>query len=139
LGRVWGQTLRAPLAEITGVDLADVRRVEIVARSDTGRIWVLDAAGWRPGLAPFPAEPVARVDIGDVTIDEGAGGARTLQVPVRVDGELPRRATVAVQVLDLNGQPPPISMLRLSRASTPHPSRCPTPPTDDPTPTKRSW
>ena len=57
---------------------------------------------------------MARVDIGDVTIDEGAGGTRTLQVPVRVDGELPRRATVAVQVLDLNGQPPSISVLRLS-------------------------
>jgi hypothetical protein len=114
LGRVWGQTVRAPLAEITEIDLADVRRVEVVARSDAGRIWVLDTAGWRPGLAPLPAEPVARVDIGDVAIDEGAGGTRTLHVPVRVDGELPKRARVAVQVLDLNGQPPSISVLRLS-------------------------
>jgi len=114
LGRFWGQTLRAPMDQLddAALDLTAVRKVSLVARSGPGRVWLLDAAGWRPGVAP-PGARVPRINIGDLTVDEGAGGARTVDVAVRVDGLLASRARVAVQVLDLNGEPPPITVLTL--------------------------
>ncbi len=123
LGRLWGQTLRAPLSQLddgdgdgsdeTTVDLTAVRRVSVLASSATGRVWVLDAAGWRHGVAPPAATRVPRVDLADLAVPEGAGGPRTVDLPVTVDGELTSRARLAVQVLDLNGEPPPITVLRL--------------------------
>jgi hypothetical protein len=81
LPRYWAQEVRVPLRGLTS--LAELR---LVPRSDTGSAWLIDAWGWRPGL-PAP-RPVAlpRVDAGDLIVDEGDAGERTVQVPVRVTG-----------------------------------------------------
>ena len=112
LGRYWGQTLRAPLADASGVDLTRVRTVQLVARNDNGQVWLLDASGWRRGVAPLPAAYVPRVSLRDVTVEEGAGGTRTVDVPVTVVGSLDTRARLSVQIVDHDVDPlPPPSTL----------------------------
>ena len=81
LPRYWAQEVRVPSRGLTSI--AELR---LVPRSDSGSAWLIDAWGWRPGLpAPRPA-PLPRVDVGDLTVDEGESGERTVQVPVTVAG-----------------------------------------------------
>ncbi len=55
------QTLRAPLSDLDeeAVDLSAVREIAVVATSQSGRAWVLEASGWRQGLASIPRVIVA--------------------------------------------------------------------------------
>lgn len=84
----WAQEVRLPLAaaQRAGVDLRRVAALELVPRSRSGRAWLIDAWGWRPGT-PAP-RPVAlpRVDIGELTVDEGDSGVRTYRMPIKVTG-----------------------------------------------------
>lgn len=100
LGRLWAQTLRAPLTQVDGVDLASVASVALVARSSTGHVWLLDASGWRRGTTPLGDGYVPRVRVADVTAREGSGGSRTVEVPVRVVGTLETTARLTAQVVD---------------------------------------
>lgn len=85
----WGQEVRVPLAAArrAKVDLGKVAKLELVPRTTKGKAWLIDAWGWRTGT-PAP-KPVAlpRVDVGQLTVDEGASGTRTYQVPVKVSGK----------------------------------------------------
>ena len=77
-----------PLTNATaaGLNLSQITAIELVPRSTSGRIWVIDAWGWRAGT-PGP-QPIAlpRVDLGERTVVEGNSGTVTYQVPARVSG-----------------------------------------------------
>ncbi|MEJ3744444.1 hypothetical protein WEI85_14250 [Actinomycetes bacterium KLBMP 9797] len=84
----WGREVRIPLraAAVRGLDLRRIAALELVASGGSGRAWLLDAWGWRPGTpAVQPAAPV-RVDLGEVTVREGDSGSQLYRVPVRVSG-----------------------------------------------------
>jgi hypothetical protein len=85
---LWAQEVRVPLTRATAerVDLSRITALHLVPRSTSGQAWLVDAYGWRPGL-PAP-RPVAlpRVDIGQLTVDEGDSGVRTYRVPVKLTG-----------------------------------------------------
>ncbi|WP_161336990.1 hypothetical protein [Streptomyces sp. SID486] len=84
----WAQELRVPLTAATGagLDLASVKSLELTPRSASGRAWLMDAWGWRPGTPAVRTDALPRVDVGRTTVDEGDSGVRTYRVPVRVTG-----------------------------------------------------
>lgn len=98
---VWAREVRVPLAAATaaGLDLTAIARLELVPRTDSGRAWLIDAWGWRPGAPPVTAGAPTRVDLGEVQASEGDSGARTFRLPVTVSGDRPAR----VQVFVVNG------------------------------------
>jgi hypothetical protein len=118
LGKLWAQTLRVPLADVGNVDLATLRRVDVIARSEAGRVWVLDLAGRRPGLPAVPDRIAPRVDLGSVSVAEGDGPSPgVLNIPVTVHGTLTSPARLSVQVVDFNadrGELPPPYVLTLA-------------------------
>ncbi|WP_239569829.1 hypothetical protein [Streptomyces sp. G44] len=85
----WGREVRLPLtAEAKEkLDLKQVKTLELTPRSRSGKAWLMDAWGRRPGTPAVEAAALPRVDIGRLTVDEGDSGARTYHVPVRVSGE----------------------------------------------------
>ncbi|MFI9244622.1 hypothetical protein ACIGXF_18975 [Streptomyces sp. NPDC053086] len=84
----WAQELRVPLTAATGagLDLGSVKSLELTPRSASGRAWLMDAWGWRPGTPAVRTDALPRVDVGRTTVDEGDSGVRTYRVPVRVTG-----------------------------------------------------
>jgi hypothetical protein len=86
----WGQEVRMPLTNATaaGLDLAQIASLELVPRAGEtwARIWLIDAWGWRPGLPAPQAAALPRVDLGELTVQEGDSGTVTYQVPARVSG-----------------------------------------------------
>ncbi len=99
----WAREIRVPLtAAARGrLDLHKVKSLELTPRSGSGRAWLMDAWGWRPGLPAVRAAALARVDVGRTTVDEGDSGVRTYRVPVRVSGR--GSGQVRVYVLDPAG------------------------------------
>lgn len=96
----WAQEVRVPLtpAARAGVNLKRVASVELIPRTRSGKAWLLDAWGWRPGTPS--AAPVTgslpRVDLGRTVVTEGDSGTRTHRVPVRVAGHGTGRLQVYV-------------------------------------------
>ncbi|MEU8658548.1 hypothetical protein [Actinoplanes philippinensis] len=89
----WAQEVRLPLP----AGVRSVARLEITPRGD-GPAWLIDAWGWRPGTpAPRPAD-LNRIDVGEITVDEGDSG--TDSYTVRVTSKGPRTATVRLSVVD---------------------------------------
>ncbi|MET8246433.1 hypothetical protein ABZV31_19630 [Streptomyces sp. NPDC005202] len=84
----WARELRVPLtaATRTGLDLRRITTLELTPRTRSGRAWLMDAWGWRPGAPAVRAAALPRVDIGRLTVKEGDSGVRTYRVPVRVSG-----------------------------------------------------
>ncbi|MEU1408606.1 hypothetical protein ABZ471_41085 [Streptomyces sp. NPDC005728] len=84
----WAREIRVPLTAATraGLDLHKVKSLELTPRSGSGRAWLMDAWGWRPGTPAVKAADLPRVDVGRTTVDEGDSGVRTYRVPVRVSG-----------------------------------------------------
>lgn len=70
-----------------GIDLGAVTGIEVVPRSARGRIWLLDAWGWSPGLSARTAPQVPRLDVGTVDVREGAED-HTVDLPVNVTGRV---------------------------------------------------
>ncbi|MEJ3746146.1 hypothetical protein WEI85_23015 [Actinomycetes bacterium KLBMP 9797] len=98
--KTWGLELRMPLtnAVAAGLDLSRITRLEIVPRAsgDWARLILLDAWNWRPGLpAPQPVG-LPRVDLGELTVQEGDSGTVTYQVPAQVSGSGTGRVRVFV-------------------------------------------
>ncbi|MFD5477030.1 hypothetical protein [Streptomyces hawaiiensis] len=85
----WGQEIRVPLTAATraGLDLSRVTTLEMTPRNRSGRVWLMDAWGWRPGTPAVDPVALPRVDIGRLKVDEGNSGTRTHHVPVRVSGQ----------------------------------------------------
>ncbi|WJV50190.1 alpha/beta hydrolase family protein [Streptomyces flavofungini] len=85
----WGREVRLPLsaAARAGLDLKQVMSLELTPQNRSGRAWLMDAWGWRPGTPDAGTADLARVDIGRLKVDEGDSGVRTYKVPVRVSGQ----------------------------------------------------
>ncbi|MEU3841374.1 hypothetical protein AB0E88_15250 [Streptomyces sp. NPDC028635] len=84
----WARELRVPLTAATraGLDLRHVKSLELTPRSRAGQAWLMDAWAWRPGTPAVREAPLARVDLGRLSVKEGDSGVRTCRVPVRVSG-----------------------------------------------------
>ncbi|KOV92335.1 hypothetical protein ADL04_30565 [Streptomyces sp. NRRL B-3648] len=84
----WAREIQVPLpaAGRSGPDLGSVKSLELTPRSPSGRAWLMDAWGWRPGTPAVRAEALPRVDLGRTTVQEGDSGVRTYRVPARVTG-----------------------------------------------------
>ncbi|GAA3045642.1 hypothetical protein [Streptomyces glomeratus] len=84
----WAREVRVPLtaAARAGVDLRRIGTLELTPRNRSGRAWLMDAWGWRPGTPEVRPAPLARVDLGRLNVKEGNSGTRTYHVPVRVSG-----------------------------------------------------
>ncbi|GGO91979.1 hypothetical protein [Wenjunlia tyrosinilytica] len=84
----WARELRVPLtaARRAGLDLRHVATLELTPRTRSGRAWLMDAWGWRPGTPAVRTAALPRVDIGRLAVKEGDSGVRTYRVPVRVSG-----------------------------------------------------
>ncbi|MFI9761684.1 alpha/beta hydrolase family protein [Streptomyces sp. NPDC051963] len=83
----WAREVRVPLAAAAGLDLRHIKSLELTPRSGSGKAWLMDAWGWRPGTPAVRAAALPRVDIGRLTVKEGDSGVRTYQVPVQVSGQ----------------------------------------------------
>ena len=90
LGKLIAQTLRAPLAGVTGVDLSGITRIGLVAGTERGRVWLLDLAGRRRGLAAGADVDVPVVRVLDVDQSEGSESDRQrVLVTLRADRDPP--------------------------------------------------
>ncbi|MET4922525.1 hypothetical protein P3L51_09225 [Streptomyces sp. PSRA5] len=85
----WGQEVRVPLTAATtaGLDLKQVKSLELTPLSGSGKAWLIDAWGWRPGMTDVQPVSLPRVDIGRLAADEGDSGVKTYRVPVRLSGQ----------------------------------------------------
>ncbi|GIF16669.1 hypothetical protein FHX34_10824 [Actinoplanes teichomyceticus] len=85
---LWGQEVRVPLtaAHAAGLDLDHIATLELIPRTPTGQAFLIDAWGWRAGTPAAPPVSLPRVDVGDLSVDEGGSGTRTVHVPVQVSG-----------------------------------------------------
>ncbi|AZM51374.1 hypothetical protein DMA15_01240 [Streptomyces sp. WAC 01529] len=85
----WGREVRVPLTAQARekLDLKRVKTLELTPRSRSGKAWLMDAWGWRPGTPDVKPASLPRVDIGRLTVDEGDSGVRTYHVPVHVSGK----------------------------------------------------
>ncbi|MHC5907988.1 alpha/beta hydrolase [Streptomyces sp. S6] len=83
----WAREVRVPLKTAKTFDLKRVKSLEITPRSASGKAWLVDAWGWRPGTPAAQAAALPRVDVGRLTVKEGDFGVRTYRVPVTVSGK----------------------------------------------------
>jgi len=93
--KLWAQTVVADPAG-AAVDLTRIARVDLVAASPRGRVWVADLSSAPAALVAVPDRRLPTVSFSRVRVTEGAGGAKTARVPFRVSGALdsPARFTV---------------------------------------------
>ena len=94
---VWARTVRIdPSAAPADLDLADIRAIDLVGRSDSGQVWLLDASARRPALTPPPAKRLPSIRLGQVTVTEGDGGDPVAQLPYTVVGDVTEPGRFAV-------------------------------------------
>jgi len=97
LAPLWAQSIRVSPPSAYGFDLTAITSVDLIAVSDSGRLWALDASVRRPDLLPVPRRRLPRVSLGQVTVPEGDGRGRGVAgVPFRVRGEVVAPASFAV-------------------------------------------
>ena len=96
----WAREIRVPLtaASRAGLDLRHVKSLGLTPRSHSGKAWLMDAWGWRPGTPVARENALPRVDVGRATVKEGDSGERTYHVPVQVTGR--GRGQVRVYAID---------------------------------------
>ncbi|MEU5398874.1 hypothetical protein ABZ348_06180 [Streptomyces sp. NPDC005963] len=85
----WGREVRVPLtaAVKAGLNLKQLKTLELTPRTTSGRAWLVDAWGWRPGTPAVAPLELPRVDIGMLRVKEGNSGERTYQIPAKVTGK----------------------------------------------------
>ncbi|PJE94183.1 hypothetical protein CUT44_28240 [Streptomyces carminius] len=85
----WAREVRVPLAAVAeaGLDPERIESLELTPRSASGRAWLVDSWGWRPGTPEAEPAALTRIDLGHLTVDEGDSGVRTHRVPVRISGQ----------------------------------------------------
>ncbi|XMN05788.1 hypothetical protein ACK8N7_06965 [Streptomyces griseobrunneus] len=85
----WAQEVRVPLTAATRakLNLGRIAALELTPKSRAGKAWLMDAWSWKPGTPAVKAAPLARVDIGRLTVKEGDSGVVTYKVPVRTTGK----------------------------------------------------
>lgn len=84
----WAREIRVPLtaASRAGLDLKHVKSLGLTPLSRSGKAWLMDAWGWRPGTPAAVQPALPRVDVGRTAVKEGDSGVRTYHVPVQVSG-----------------------------------------------------
>jgi len=78
LGKTMLRTVHVPVSAFTGLDLRDIRAVEL--RTDlasTGSVFLADLAFVRPSLGRSGPSSFPRLSVSDVRIDEGDSGRRS--------------------------------------------------------------
>ncbi|WP_349362163.1 hypothetical protein [Streptomyces sp. H27-C3] len=85
----WAREIRVPLSAAVPakLDLKHVTALELTPRTGSGRAWLMDTWGWRPGTPAVRAAALPRVDIGRLAVKEGNAGERTYRMPVNVSGK----------------------------------------------------
>ncbi len=88
LARLWAQTVPVELGD-AAIDTSAIESVELVARTDSGRAWLLDVAAAPGQLSAVPSERLPLVNIRSVKVPEGDGpGKGTATIPVKLRGTL---------------------------------------------------
>ncbi|WP_346385708.1 hypothetical protein [Nocardioides sp.] len=95
--KVWAQTVVVDPSGAAGIDLNHIKRVDLVGKSDRGRVWVEDLAAAPEALAPVPERRVPVVDVSALRIAEGdTPGSFTARVPFEISGDVSRPAKLVV-------------------------------------------
>jgi hypothetical protein len=93
---VWAQDVRVPLGSAS-INRAAITSIELVSRTDSGHVWILDASARRPGVAAVPQKRLPTVSLGDIRKTEGnAEGVGIAKIPFRINGALTAPAQFAV-------------------------------------------
>ncbi|MFI6095454.1 alpha/beta hydrolase family protein [Lentzea sp. NPDC051213] len=95
---LWAQEVRVPLPA-SGV--GRVVSLELTPESPSGQAWLMDAYGWGDGLPVVLPRALPRLDVGEMTVEEGQSGTNNLQFPITVTGN--GGGTVRVYVADETG------------------------------------
>lgn len=84
----WAREVRVPIGadDAAALDLRHVESLELTPRTRSGRAWLMDAWGWRPGTPEVREAPLARLDVGRLAVQEGDSGERSYRVPVQLSG-----------------------------------------------------
>ena len=77
----WGREVRVPLPK----GVTSLSGLTLTPRQ-AGPAWLIDAWGWAPGTPDPRPSAMPRIDVGQISADEGDSGRRTFQVPVAVKG-----------------------------------------------------
>ena len=113
-GKDWAREVRLPLTAATvrtsTIDLDAVSRVDVLPRSASGRLWLLDVWGWQPGLNPAAPLRLSRLDVGAKTVNEGSK-THTVRVPLTVTGPTRTSGRVWVVVVDPTSFEAPVGRL----------------------------
>ena len=91
LSKLWGQTVRLPLPEQSAMDFSDVQWMRFTGDSREGRIVVLDAFGHSPGVSDAARPTLPRIDVEDVSVQEGDSGEHIEEITLDVSGTAGRR------------------------------------------------
>jgi hypothetical protein len=118
LSKLWAQTVRLRLPHDSALDLSDIAWIRLVGDSREGRIVVLDGFGRSPGVSDAPRPTLPRVDVRDVTIQEGDGGEHYEEVTLAVEGPVAGGERVYVQSFDRRGPNKISSVFRLKPGQT---------------------
>lgn len=117
LPRMWAHSVLVEPSAATGVDVGAIERVELVGRSDEGRVWVLDLAAAPDRLPEVPRGRLPVVGVGHTTVVEGDGpGKGTVRVPVRIRGKV--REPIHLQLLQDRPHRQIVSMLKIAPGQT---------------------
>lgn len=89
--KLWAQTVRVDPRSSTGVDLANIRDVEVVGTSTRGQLWIADLSSSAGTLPAVPAVRLPVLSIGSLTVQEGnAPGTTIARVPFRLSRPMDR-------------------------------------------------
>ncbi|MGZ5400244.1 MAG: hypothetical protein ACXWDM_09535, partial [Nocardioides sp.] len=101
VGKRWAQAVIADPAAAEGVDLAQVKRLDVIGDSSDGRLWILDVAAAPASLAEVPERRLPLVSLGSLRVTEGdARGTSTARLPFTVTGEVTQPAQLLVGIVD---------------------------------------
>jgi hypothetical protein len=95
---MWARTVRVDVTDAPAdLDLTDIRAIDLVARSASGHVWLLDASARRPAVSPAPGTQLPSIRFGNVRVREGdAARNATAELPYLVLGEVTEPARFAV-------------------------------------------
>jgi len=95
---VWAQPIRVTLADAT-IDPSAITSVQLVSRSGSGHVVVLDTSVRRRGLTPVPDRDLPALRVGEVTALEGDGPADGIAlVPWELAGDVSQPSAFGVSV-----------------------------------------
>ena len=104
LTKLWAQSLLVDAAALdptdpdNAADLSDIVSVELIGRSDRGRLWVADLAAASSALVAVPDRRLPQVSLGEASAASGElRSTREARVPFVVEGSLDRPARFVVQ------------------------------------------